>query len=68
MLQIIFIESSVQNCCLSPSPKPVDFMGNQQLKNVTGPLDQQSFIITKLQYTYSLLFSVIHRILYKIIL
>ena len=40
--------ASVQNCCLSASPKPVDFMWDQQLYNLVGPLEQQHFIVTKL--------------------
>ena len=40
--------TSVRSGCLSPGPKPVDFMWDQQLYNLVGPLDQQHFIVTKL--------------------
>ena len=48
----LYLPDRVRNCCLSCSPKPVDFMENQQLYNLDGPLDQQHFIVTKLQYEY----------------
>ena len=60
--------ASVRNCCLSCSPKPVDLMEDQQLYNLDGPLDQQHFIVTKLQYKYSLHFGIIYRVFHKFIL
>ena len=41
-------ETRVRNCCLCPGPKLVDFMWDQQLYNLVGPMDQQHFIVTKL--------------------
>ena len=61
-------KTSVRNCCLSCSPKPVDLMKDQQLYNVDHPLDQQDFIVTKLQYKYSLHVSIIYPVFYKFIL
>ena len=59
---------SVRNCCLSCSPKPVDLMEDQQFYNAGGPLDQQHFIVTKLQYKYSLHVSIVYHVFYKFIL
>ena len=44
-----------ENARLSSSPKPVDFTGDQQLQNITGPLDQQYFIVTRFFFTYCIL-------------
>ena len=43
-------------------------MEDQQLYNLDGPLDQQHFIVTKLQYKVSLHFNIIYRVFYKFIL
>ena len=56
------------NCCLSCSPKPIDLKEDQQLYNLDGPLDQQHFIVIKLQYKYLLHFSTTCRVFYKFIL
>ena len=67
-ITIVTMHTSVRNCCLSCSPKPIDLMEDQQLYNLDGPLDQQHFIVTKLQYKYSLHFRIIFHVFYKFIL
>ena len=66
--QLVRPTISVRNCCLSCSPKPIDLMEDQQLHNLDGPLDQQHFIVIKLQYKYLLHFSTLCRVFYKFIL
>ena len=57
-MQKLLFEASVRHCCLSSSLKAVDLMGDQKLYNLDGPLDQQHFTVTKLQYKKSLHFSI----------
>ena len=62
------VSNSARSCCLSCSPRPVDLMEDQQLYNLNGPLDQQHFTVTTLQYKNSLHFSIIYHVFYKFIL
>ena len=43
----------------------LDVMGDQQFWNLAGPLNQQHFIVTKLQCTYLLHSSAIYHIMYS---